>query len=174
MAYSTNLSKLSYKNKDLFPLWSKFRKINLEASCDGWGPAVEYSRTGFSMKIFLTNFMRAIKYIHRINCVVNIYSVWTLPYIEKLSTKFNKKVIYAPCFLPEFLNPQRLLPADKEKLFILYKDYPNLLKVYEDYISKNLPPLKQMITYNHMLDKYRGTDFFSVFPQYRKYNDISS
>ena len=174
VAYSTNLSKLSYKNKDLFPLWSKFRKINLEASCDGWGPAVEYSRTGFSMKIFLTNFMRAIKYIHRINCVVNIYSVWTLPYIEKLSTKFNKKDIYAHCFLPEFLNPQRLLPADKEKLFILYKDYPNLLKVYEDYISKNLPPLKQMITYNHMLDKYRGTDFFSVFPQYRKYNDISS
>ena len=118
--------------------------------------------------------MKALKYIHRINCVVNIYSVWSLPYIEKLSEKFNKKVIYAPCFLPEFLNPQRLLPEDKAKLYEIYKNYPNLLKVFDDYISKDLPPMKEMITYNKMLDKYRDTDFFSVFPQYRKYNDISS
>ena len=173
LAYSTNLSKLSYKNRLLFPLWSKFKRVNLEASCDGWGKAVEYSRSGFSMKTFLTNFMKAIKYIHRINCVVNIYSVWSLPYIEKLSKKFDKKVIYAPCFLPEFLNPQRLLSEDKEKLYDIYKDYPNLIKVFDDYISKDLPPMKEMISYNLMLDKYRDTSFFSVFPQYRKYNDIS-
>ena len=145
----------------------------MEASCDGWGKAVEYSRSGFSMKTFLTNFMKAIKYIHRINCVVNIYSVWSLPYIEKLSKKFDKNVIYAPCFLPEFLNPQRLLSEDKEKLYDIYKDYPNLIKVFDDYISKDLPPMKEMISYNLMLDKYRDTSFFSVFPQYRKYNDIS-
>ena len=48
LAYSTNLSKLSYKNRLLFPLWSKFKRVNLEASCDGWGKAVEYSRSGLA------------------------------------------------------------------------------------------------------------------------------
>ena len=174
LGYSTNLSKLDYKGMDLFSLWDKFKGIKLEASCDGWGSSVEYSRTGFNMKTFLTNFMKSLKYISRINCVVNIYSVWTLPYIEKLGAKFNKEIVYAPCFLPEFLNPQRLLPEDKEELLKIYKNYPSLKKVFDDYISKDLPPLKEMIDYNLMLDKHRGTNFFSVFPQYRKYNDISS
>tara|TARA_B100000963_G_scaffold212504_1_gene185169 strand:- start:2036 stop:3112 length:1077 start_codon:yes stop_codon:yes gene_type:complete len=173
LAYSTNLSNLNYKNNDLFSLWDKFNAVKLEASCDGWGSSVEYSRTGFKMKTFLTNFMKSLKYISRINCVVNIYSVWSLPYIEKLSAKFNKDIIYAPCFLPDFLNPQRLLKEDKEELLKIYSNYPRLLKVYEDYIAKDLPPLKEMVDYNLLLDKHRGTDFFSVFPQYRKYNDIS-
>ena len=82
--------------------------------------------------------MKAIKYIHRINCVVNIYSVWSLPYIEKLSKKFDKKVIYAPCFLPEFLNPQRLLSEDKEKLYDIYKDYIDRGNHFNQLIEKNL------------------------------------
>ena len=173
LAYSTNLSNLNYKKKDLFSLWDKFKAVKLEASCDGWGRSVEYSRTGFKMETFLTNFMKSLKYISRINCVVNIYSVWSLPYIEKMGAKFNKQIVYAPCFLPEFLNPQRLLEEDKQSLLKIYSGYPRLLKVFDDYISKDLPPLKEMIDYNLLLDKHRGTDF-SVFPQYRKYNDIGS
>ena len=31
-------------------LWSNFKGIDIIASCDGWGEAVEYSRTGFNRK----------------------------------------------------------------------------------------------------------------------------
>ena len=174
IAYSSNLSRLDYKNHDLMDLWSRFDKVLIEASCDGWGAAVEYSRTGFDRNVFFKNLLKAHKFVNRINCVVNVYSVWTLPYIEHLCTRLNVKPVYAPCFLPSFLNPQHLLRSDKEELKKIYSPYPRLLQVYNDYIDKDIAPQgKEMIEYNLMLDGYRGTDFFATFPQYEKYNDIS-
>lgn len=175
LAYSTNLSKLDYKNVDLLELWDKFDAVLLEASCDGWGEAVEYSRTGFNREVFFRNLLKARKFINRINCVVNIYSVWTLPYIEQMCTKLNIKPVYAPCFLPDFLNPQGLMRSDKEELLRMFQPYPRLVKIFNDYINKDSKILgEEMISYNLMLDEHRGTDFFSTFPQYRKYNDFSS
>jgi hypothetical protein len=69
-------------------LWKYFKNVILEISCDGWGEAVEYSRTGFIRKDFLHNLQTVINipYIStQINCVVNIYSVWSLPDIERFS-----------------------------------------------------------------------------------------
>lgn len=175
LAYSTNLSRLDYKNINLLSLWEKFDKVLLEASCDGWGSAVEYSRTGFDRKLFFKNLIKAHKFVNRINCVVNIYSVWTLPYIEQMCQKLNIKPVYAPCFLPDFLNPQHLLREDKEELRKIYKPYPRLQQVFEDYIDIDIKSLgKEMIKYNLLLDKYRETDFFATFPQYRKYDVFSS
>ena len=37
-----------------------------------------------------------------------------------MSVKFNKEIVYAPCFLPDFLNPQRLLNEDKAELYEKY------------------------------------------------------
>ena len=175
LAYSTNLSKLNYKNIDLLSTWDKFDKVLLEASCDGWGAAVEYSRTGFSRETFFKNLVKAHRHINRINCVVNIYSVWTLPYIEHICNKLNIKPVYAPCFLPDFLNPQHLYREDKDKLEKIYEPYPRLQQVFNDYIDRDKVTLgKEMVEYNLMLDEHRGTDFFATFPQYRKYYDSSS
>ena len=175
LGYSTNLSNLNYKKIDLMSLWSNFKGIDIIASCDGWGQAVEYSRTGFNRKIFLENMSKVHKYIQAVNCVVNIYSVWTLPYIEQICDKLRIKPVYAPCFLPEFLNPQHLDKADKDKLQKLYKPYTRLTKIFDDYISQDKPSLgKEMCEYNLMLDSYRDTNFFEVFPQYRKYYDSIS
>lgn len=175
LGYSSNLSNLTYKNVDLLSLWSKFYMVLVEASCDGWGSAVEYSRTGFDRNKFMKNLIKARKYINRINCVVNIYSVWTLPYIEKMCEKLSIKPVYSPCFLPEFLNPQRLMREDKEELARIYEPYPRLLQLYKDYIDIDKPLMaREMVDYNLMLDSHRGSDFFATFPRYRKYNDISS
>ena len=76
-----NLSNLNYKKIDLMIL--HIQNIDIIASCDGWGEAVEYSRTGFDRKIFLSNIQKVHEHVQAINCVINIYSVWTLPYIEK-------------------------------------------------------------------------------------------
>ena len=178
LGYSTNLSNLNYKNVDLLPLWEKFTHVNLEASVDGWGPHVEYSRDGFSCKTFLTNFKKSFKFIDAINCVVNIYSVWTLPYIERFR-KYGINIEYSPCFGPKHCNPQILLKEDKDVLFDLYKDYPELLKVFKNFIDnidssvytydKLEKTRTDMINYNLLLDSYRNTSFFDVFPMYKKY-----
>lgn len=173
ISYSTNLSALSYNKVDFLDLWKHFYNVQLEVSCDGWGDAVEYSRTGFKRETFFKNLIKSIDYVNTINCVVNMYSVWTLPSLLKLSKKVNKRLVLNPCFLPEFLNPQRLLREDKEELRELYSPYPELMSLFSNYIDNDLPTMgKELIKYNLMLDEYRHTDFFEVFPQYRKYKEL--
>lgn len=175
ISYSTNLSKLDYKNIDLMNLWGKFNHVQLEASIDGWGPQAEYGRDGLDISIFLSNFKKAYQYVKAINCVVNIYSVWTLPYIEKFR-KYGIKIIYSPCYLPIHCNPQILLQEDKDKLLDTYSNYPELLSIHKNFIDKNINASyniskvrKEMIDYNLLLDSYRNTNFFEIFPHYRKY-----
>jgi organic radical activating enzyme len=187
LGYSTNLSRLDYAGIDLLSLWKKFDKVSLEASLDGWGPAVEYSRTGFSLKTFKKNFTKAFEYIDTINCVVNIFSVWTLPDIEKFR-KYGLNIVYSPCYLPIHTNPQLLMREDKNELVSLYKDYPHLLNIFKNFIDKDLDEgydmndygakrefydlnriRSEMVTFNTMLDKHRDTNFFDTFPMYEKY-----
>lgn len=183
LGYSTNLSNLDYKGIDLLSLWEKFDHVNLEASVDGWGDAVEYSRTGFNRKTFLENFKRAHKYIQAINCVVNVYSVWTLPYIERFREQ-GFQIIYSPCYRPQQCNPQILNTKDKDTLRELYSDYPYLVQLYENFIDKEIDIdytqfkdrieiIQEMVSYNKMLDRYRSTNFFDIFPQYRKYENLN-
>jgi len=190
LGYSTNLSVLNYKGIDLMTLWRKFKQVNLEASLDGWGRAVEYSRTGFNQAVFLSNFKKAAKYVKTINCVVNIYSVWSLPQVEKFR-ELGINIVYSPCHLPIHCNPQILMREDKNKLFQLYKKYPSLLSVYEKLIDNDLKEgyhnndfgvvpqyfslediRKKMVSFNLLLDEYRETNFFDVFPMYTKYKEI--
>ena len=174
IAYSTNLSKLDYKKINLLDLWKHFKNVILEISCDGWGEAVEYSRTGFIRKDFLRNLQTVINipYIStQINCVVNIYSVWSLPDIERFREKLGLYIVYAPCYLPDHTNAQRLFKKDKEALKRLYAGNKYLEDVYRNFIHKHEDPMpKAMVHYNLELDKHRGTDFFKTFPQYKKYN----
>ena len=174
IAYSTNLSKLDYKKINLLNLWKHFKRVILEISCDGWGEAVEYSRTGFSRKDFLHNLKTVMGHSNitvQINCVVNIYSVWTLPDMERFREKLGLNILYAPCYLPIHTNAQRLFKKDKEALKRIYAGNNYLEDVYRNFIHKYEDPMpKAMVHYNLELDKHRGTDFFKTFPQYKKYN----
>ena len=67
-------------------------------------------------KTLRKNFAKSLKHIQGVNCVVNMYSVWSLPELYKICKYFNKNVYFSPCFLPEYLNPQRLPPEEKHKL----------------------------------------------------------
>ena len=170
LSYSTNLSNLDYKKYDLLAIWKNFTKVSLQVSCDGWGEQNEYGRTGFVTKDFINNFTRALPYITYVNAVVNMYSVWTLPKLHKICKKFKRNLHFSPCFLPDYLNPQRLPVAEKHKLRKLYEGIPELEELYDNYISKELTPMmNEFIEYNLLLDKFRKTDLFKTFPVYKKY-----
>lgn len=172
LGYSTNLSNLSYKNIDLMSLWEKFIKVRLEVSLDGWGPAAEYSRTGLNLDTFMQNFKKSYKYINSINCVVNVYSVWTLPHIERFR-KLGFNINYSPCYLPQHCNPQILMRQDKEALRKLYEPYPHLTEVFNSFIDKDIKEENpgHFVKYNLLLDEYRDSNFFDTFPMYRKYKE---
>jgi len=173
ICYSTNLSTLKYNNVDFLDLWKSFKGVRLEVSCDGWGRDVEYSRTGFDRKQFFTNLVKCLPHVAAINCVVSKYSVWTLPHIQRIATKLKIKIVYSPLFNPEYLNPQRLVREDKEKLRKLYEPYPELSRLFNSYINVDLPTMgKEFVEFNLMLDEYRDTKLFDVFPQYEKYKEL--
>jgi len=46
LEYNTNLTTLSYKNKNVLSLWKQFTNIKVNASIDGHGSVVEYIRYG--------------------------------------------------------------------------------------------------------------------------------
>jgi hypothetical protein len=67
-----------------------------------------------------------------------MYSVWTLPELYKICKKFKRKMYFSPCFLPDYLNPQRLPVAEKHKLRKLYEGISELEELYDNYIAKDL------------------------------------
>ena len=53
--YSTNFSKLKFKNKHIFEYWKKFDNLELFISIDGVGSVGEYVRTGYNDSEFEAN-----------------------------------------------------------------------------------------------------------------------
>ena len=173
--YSTNLSNLTYKNHNLIDLWKHFRSVELLASCDGWGVTNEYSRTGFSHKQFVSNLKSVFHYVTHIVCVVNIYSIWSIPELLNVMDKLGKKVTFNPCYLPEWLDPQTLPEDLKQQLKTLYGDDKRLLDIYSKFIKPHKPEkIKTTIDWNVMLDGYRGTNFFATFPQFKNYKFLAN
>jgi len=189
--YSTNLSMLQYKKHDLKDLWAKFKKVELLVSCDGWGPSVEYSRTGFSTKTFVKNIQEVFDYVSAVVCVVNNYSVWSIPKQLSIFDKLGKSVTLSPCFLPSFLSPQILPRELKQEIKKMYSHDPRLAELYNNYIDKDVnlsleyhsdanepdtdvDELKYFIDYSMMLDKFRDTDFFETFPEYEPYRKLTN
>lgn len=179
LSYSTNLSRLDYNGINLPSLWRQFKNVGLEVSMDGFGSHLEYGRSGCDSKSLIENMIKVKPFISAINCVVNMYSVWSLPQVQKISKKLNIKVIYAPCYLPNFVNPQILPDSLKFELKQLYKSDKQLNDIYNKFINstnsvrffkeiRTIAELREyFIEYNIKLDQYRNTNLFKAFPMYK-------
>jgi len=98
-----------------------------------------------------------------------------------LCKKLEIPLIFSPCQLPPMVNPQLLMPEDKEALLELYKDSTELLTIHKNFISQEVDETALVgidsvdelrdwfCKYNLKLDKYRNTNFFDTFPMYKKY-----
>ena len=170
LSYSTNLSNLHYKNHNLRDFWRHFKQVSLLASCDGWGAANEYGRSGFDTKNFLINLKKSFMFVERIVCVVNNYSVWSIPELLRIMDRLGKPVTFNPLYIPEHTNCKTLPQELQDQLRELYKHDDRLIELYDNFIAQPQPErMKQFIDFNTFLDGWRGTDFFKTFPQYKNY-----
>ena len=189
LAYSTNLSKINYEGIDLISLFKKFNKIILSVSVDGYGKAVEYSRHGFKWDTFIKNLNEVKSFVSNLVCVVNIYSVYSIPQLQYFAEKNNLTISYQPCLYPKFLSIQSL--PEKEKLQIL-KFYDRVKQAGHLYnysaIKTNVLNymMKDQIdsyvigetlyncntefkNFNTLLDKTRKESFINTFPQLKNW-----
>ena len=189
LAYSTNLSKIDYQGIDLVPLFNKFKRVILSVSVDGYGKDVEYSRHGFIWDTFIKNLNKVKSFVSNLVCVVNIYSVYSIPQLQYFAEKNDLLVSYQPCLYPKFLSIQSL--PTKEKLQIL-KFYDSVRQAghLQKYSAIKTNVLKYMMNeqidsyvigetlyncnaefknFNKLLDRTREESFTDTFPQFKNW-----
>lgn len=93
--YSSNLSKLTFKDQNILDLWQKFSKIRLWASADGIGKIGEYIRSGFNTELWVSNMHKIINSPVKfdINIVVITYGVENLLHISDFIVDLIEKGI---------------------------------------------------------------------------------
>lgn len=102
LIYSTNTSKLSYKNNSVFDYWKHFKGVHVQMSIDAEGRRAEYWRDGTNWEEVFDNikkikensglsiFGSKIQYsIHSVISWVNIYS-----YIELVKIILNERLSF--------------------------------------------------------------------------------
>ena len=83
LRYSTNLSSLTYKQKNIVDYWNKFSRVIVYVSLDSWGERAEYIREGTEWQTIEQN----IKFVKAnapsvylgVSSVVSAFNVATLP-----------------------------------------------------------------------------------------------
>lgn len=189
--YNTNLSKLTYKNKDVVELWKQFSKIGVGASIDGMGSRAEYIRSGTVWSDIERNRERLLLELpnldFHITSTISAYNVEHCPdffndWINKGYIKPNEIDCNVLLF-PEFQRAQ-VLPEYKRKMiqekylqFIYDHNLEEADTGHHRYVSfkalidslnadkSNLIP--QFVEYSKQLDKIRNEHLPDIFPELR-------
>ena len=195
LSFSTNLSKIIHRNINIIDFLSIFTKVKLVISVDGYGKAVEYGRHGFKWDTFINNlnYTKKVKksLIQAINCVVNIYSVYSIPLLAEFCAKNKLNLEFQPCLEPKFLSIQSLPYKEKEKILKYYqsikksgklffnkeissevleymmKDQINSYTIGEAFYDCN----REFKKFNTLLDRTRKESFSEVFPMLSDWYD---
>lgn len=186
--YSTNLTTLKYKSKNVVDYWSKFTNITTVASIDLIGPQAEYVRFGTNYKELENNYYAIKDFVNfRISSIVHMLNVFNLPKLQYhwLNNVGIKPTQMSISFLldPSFMNLQVLPGEFKQKAkncieshmgwLSTLSDAKHLVSRWEEvlqymYLKDESYRLPEFFRVNDYKDQHRNTSFESVFPEYNK------
>lgn len=140
ISYSTNLSTIKYKDKDIIKYWNKFPNKNVYASIDGIGKRGELIRKGFNWDKFIQNAKILYESIPDFKLYVSctIQALNCLHVFDLHRTLYENKIIkdiddFDINYLkyPEYYAVQ-VLPKEVKKKFI-----NDVKKYIEEYLKPN-------------------------------------
>ena len=168
----------------------KLYNLQVVGSIDCWGPQAEYVRNGLDLKKFTSNFefiLEETKITPSINSAVTTLTIPTLPdLIDKINTwSKNHRQVYwsgmkAGDGRRQYLNPtifgKEILPlglTQARRIFqtngdkIKESQLKNLEGIEQECLNSTPEPLQQRLleVYIKELDRRRGTDFTTLFPE---------
>ena len=187
LKYNTNFSQMTFKKLDVMEIWNRFESVKIGASLDGMGKRGEYLRKGQSWQQVEDNRKRMFDvcpdvYIFLATCL-NVYNCFHVPdfhheWIQRGWVDAVGGSLINPLFVPEELSIQVLPLEIKKRLEERYrkeqewfdnhtnnkeKRYEKLIHfMYEKDHSHLLPKFWER---TDMVDKLRGEDFISLFPE---------
>jgi hypothetical protein len=161
--YNTNLSKITYKEYELYNMLPHFKRVNVCASIDGVGDVGEYIRTGLDWNQWLDNFKKGMFLIKQFGDDALVFDVTlTTPglfnlkqlfdVVTELNVKSYLKITFA--FDPSIPMSPLILPRD-----ILERTVADLL----EYIEPRLT-VKNRIYKEVLLDLLKRQTFEEQWP----------
>ena len=191
LQYNTNFSEMSYKGKDVIDLWKHFSNVSVGASLDAMGNRGELMRRGQSWTQVAENRRRMIAEVPHVDFyisatvsamnvlhVLDFHRAWVDQGLIR-PQDFDVNVLYSPDWyridiLPEQFKQQVVKPAYEKHIYWLSDKDPitratngfngalNMLMSNDR--SNLLPEFRKQV---ELLDKSRGEDFWSTFPELR-------
>jgi len=185
LQYNSNLSYNKFKDYDIKKIWSRFKKVQLWPSVDGFGERAEYGRKGLDFKTFTKNLTHFQKYITSVSVVSNIYSITSIPQMIKYFKYVNVPFYITNLTWPNILATNVLQKHIKQDILKQYKELLETQKLNNSEITNIKSILNFMVatdnshlqaefkTYTNNLDISRSESFVSTFPEYAQwYNSI--
>ena len=188
--YNTNLSRLTYKKKNVLEYWNKFTNVEIWASLDSFKERAEYIRKGTDWNQIETN-INSIKsncphVEFNISATLGIYNAYDIvdfvQYIISNGFVAKNKYMLNMIQTPEYLRLQTLPEYFKHELTELYTNFieksecDHTRQMFSSVISymnaedytRYLPDLN---THIQQLDIIRNENFYEVFPEYERLKD---
>ena len=191
LKYSTNLTRLKFKDAHVFDYWKKFKSVSVYASVDGIGDVYDYIRSGARFKDIESNLDQIMKNQSisfdeiGVACTIQVYNVFQLPeimdYFSKRGIHFHSHRVTYPAFLNTQVLP-RDLKAQASESILEYQLKVNKENLFEEYVIRNLNRhikdhvnhmngvdqshlIPDLVDYTQRLDRIRKTNISCTVPQ---------
>jgi len=187
LRYSTNLSKITFKNKHIFDYWSHFNNITLFPSLDGLGSVGEYIRSGFKTETFITNAKKvsefltnshifytfsygALNYLHTFDMILELINQ---DLIEK-NIDYSRRRMLAinPIYGPDYLSCKWISNEIKDRFktrLLTFNQELKSLGVSDD-VNKEIIELLDSI-YLFSISDVDDLNRFDLYREFKKYNE---
>lgn len=180
--YNTNLSKLTYKNKNILDLWKNFKNVRVHASIDSYGDRAEYIREGTNWNDIKSNLLTIKESTPHVQLqtgsVISAFNIFTIPeFLNEMKEIFGNN--YSPFFYtiinPNYYSADILNDNFKNLLLeklISYQPFNDGVRnevdkviqyVKESNFNEDLK--EQFVTKNMYYDKKRNRNFSNTFPE---------
>jgi sulfatase maturation enzyme AslB (radical SAM superfamily) len=179
LVYSSNLTTLKYKNKDIINIWSQFKRIQLHCSIDAIGKPLENIRSGTSWEKIKSNLTQLLETSTNLNIditlapVLSILNIWFIDELYKYASEINVTVhpimLTGPDYLALDVIPDSLKNLALDKINKLESDYSidtNTILHIKNLINNNVNQFlfQQTISHVLLLDNIRGEKLFELLP----------
>lgn len=191
ITYSTNLTTLKYRDKDVFDLWKHFKQVDVHASIDSWGDRAEVLRKGTKWPDILENLRKIVKYGQEhfnvtchFSCVVSIMNYLTLA--DLMQYLIDEK-IWVPCNMqfkqsymeffplngPTWMNAQNLPVELKREGFAKLQEFSRrfhkMNQIWDGYnLDQHITSITQYVNTPGSKDLSDFFSYNSMFDEIRK------
>ena len=187
LTYSTNLTVLSYKNKNVLDYWKQLTNLLVMVSLDAMDERAEYLRSGTNWNELLANILTvksAIPHVQlKIASVFSVYNALHLPDLQQFlleeglvtPDQLEINVAYGQKFCPRAISPAgKKLVKEKAEAFLQWAKannyYSENLQAQWDrclvyLFSEDLDLANEIKSFNAALDELRNEDLLTAFPE---------